>query len=213
MSANASKFNAILLKSGQISEDFLLSVDGSNVPMVPSAKLLGVTIDDKLNFDEHVVNICKKASGQINAIARIAKFLNTRTLRMLYNSFINSNFLYCPNIWHFGLLGNFWKIEKANKRSLRVTLNDYTSSYPELLNKAQSNCIYIQNLHIILIECYKYINGFNPNILVVYSISVITITTPEDYKDCDFPGLILKGMVSILLSIKLLNYGIPYLTE
>ena len=27
-------------------------------------------------------------------------------------------------------------------------------------------CVYVQNLHIILIECFKYVNGINPNILV-----------------------------------------------
>ena len=81
---------------------------------------------------------------------------------MLYNAFINSNFLYCANVWHFGLSGNFWKIERVNKRALRVTLNDYISSYPELLLKAKTSCIYVQNLHVILVECYKYVNGINP---------------------------------------------------
>ena len=84
---------------------------------------------------------------------------------MLYTAFIKSNFLYCANIWHFGLNSNFWKLEKINKRALRVVLNDQTSSYPELLTKAQVNSIYVQNIHVILIECFKYINGINPNTL------------------------------------------------
>ena len=131
-----------------------------------SAKLLGVTIDKKLHFGDHVDKICMKASRQINAIARIAKYLNTDTLRMLYNAFINSNFLYCANVWHFGLYGNFWKLERVNKRALRVILNDYISSYPDLLLKARSNCIYVQNLHVILSECFKYVNKLNPDTLV-----------------------------------------------
>ena len=151
---NASKFNIEIL------------VNGHSVPTMSSVKLLGVTIDQKLHFGEHVEKICMKASRQINAIARIAKYLDTHTLRMMYNAFINSNFLYCANVWHFGLYSNFFKLEKINKRALRVILKDYTSSYPDLLVKARSNCIFIQNLHVILTECFKYVNSLNPNTLV-----------------------------------------------
>ena len=36
-----------------------------------SQKLLGVTIDRKLNFNEHVTNLCDKAIKKIQALARI----------------------------------------------------------------------------------------------------------------------------------------------
>ena len=127
--------------------------------------MLGLIFDDKLNFDVHVNNICKKASQQLCAISRISKYLSTDCLLKMYDAFIRSNFLYCANVWHFGKIGNFWKIEKINKRALRIVFNDYTSSYPDLLMKAKRKCIYIQNVHVILTECYKYVNDINPNIL------------------------------------------------
>ena len=165
MSANASKLNALLFKFGNRRDEIKLSVNGSNITLSNHAKMLGVTFDDKLSFDVHVDNMCKKASRQISAISRISKYLSTDCLIKMYNAFVRSNFLYCANVWHFGINGNFWKIEKVNKRALRVVFNDYTSSYPELLLKAKRNCIYIQNLHVILTECYKYVNAINPNIL------------------------------------------------
>ena len=39
-------------------------------------KLLGVKTDNKLTFDCHVSDICKKANRKINALARIAPFIN-----------------------------------------------------------------------------------------------------------------------------------------
>ena len=39
-------------------------------------KLLGVKIDNKLTFDCHVSDMCKKANKKINALARIASFRN-----------------------------------------------------------------------------------------------------------------------------------------
>ena len=58
---------------------FLSSLDMKSVTSVStfgieythSQKLLGVTVDDKLNFHDHVFNLCKKASAKISAIARV----------------------------------------------------------------------------------------------------------------------------------------------
>ena len=46
-----------------------------------SRKLLGVTIDRKLNFNEHVTNLCDKASRKLQPFARIFPYIppNTKT--------------------------------------------------------------------------------------------------------------------------------------
>ena len=36
--------------------------------------LLGVKIDNKLNFESHLNNLCKKASSKIHALARISPY-------------------------------------------------------------------------------------------------------------------------------------------
>ena len=41
-------------------------------------KLLGVKIDNKLRFDYHLSDMCKKANRKINALARIATFINIK---------------------------------------------------------------------------------------------------------------------------------------
>ena len=59
-------------------------------------KLLGVKIDNKLTFDCHVSDMCKKADKKISALARIAPFININKRRILTNSFFRSQFNYCP---------------------------------------------------------------------------------------------------------------------
>ena len=39
-------------------------------PVRKSTELFGITMDDRLRFDEHVSNICKKISNQFNVISR-----------------------------------------------------------------------------------------------------------------------------------------------
>ena len=62
-------------------------------------KLLGVKIDNKLMFDCHASDMCKKAIRKINALARIAPFININKRRILINLFFRSEFNYCPLIW------------------------------------------------------------------------------------------------------------------
>ena len=64
-------------------------------------KLLGIHTDSRLNFDYHVSQLCKKASKKLCALARIFKYVETSKRRVLVNSFITSQFSYCPLIWMF----------------------------------------------------------------------------------------------------------------
>ena len=41
-------------------------------PPYKCEKLLGIKIDSKLMFDDHVKSLCKKASQNLNALSRVA---------------------------------------------------------------------------------------------------------------------------------------------
>ena len=60
-------------------------------------KILGVTIDNKLSFDEHIINICKTANKKLNALSRINHYMKQNQKEIL-SSFIISHFSYCPLI-------------------------------------------------------------------------------------------------------------------
>ena len=61
-------------------------------------KLLGVTFDYKLTFNAHVDVICKKAGIKLNALSRIAPYMDFNKKRLLVNAFFMSQFNYCPLI-------------------------------------------------------------------------------------------------------------------
>ena len=127
-----------------------------------SVKTLGVTIDSKLNFSEHVTIICKKAARQLNALARISRYLNPNSRIILYNSFVMSNLNYCPNVWHFCGKGNNEKLEKIQERALRILYRDYASSYDELITQSCTEKILTTRLKKILIDIFKTLRGMNP---------------------------------------------------
>ena len=64
-------------------------------------KVLGVTIDNKLSFDEHIINIFKTAYKKLNTLSRINHYMKQNRNKILLVSFIISHFSYCPLIWMF----------------------------------------------------------------------------------------------------------------
>ena len=55
-------------------------------------KLLGIVVDSRLNFNDPLDGIIKKASRKINALSRKIPLMNISKRRILMNSFFNSQF-------------------------------------------------------------------------------------------------------------------------
>ena len=97
------------------------------------AKLYTYVCDDHLKFDAHITKICTTACRQINALKRLAKFLNEISRILAYKSYIYANFNYCPVTCMFCGRRNVMKLEKLQERALRFVFMDNGSSYMDLL--------------------------------------------------------------------------------
>ena len=66
---------------------------GDKVIEAPSSvKLLGVQIDNKLNFNLHITNICRSAANQLNTLIRLKGFLSFEAKKVSVNRYFYSNF-------------------------------------------------------------------------------------------------------------------------
>ena len=108
-----------------------LIIDNKEIRTTNSKKILVININDPLRFNEHISILCSKASIQLNALSRLQKYMGKS--EAIINSFIISNFNYCPLVWHFSSIR---KIEKIQKPCLRISLNDYENDYEILLRNS-----------------------------------------------------------------------------
>ena len=127
--------------------------------------LLGLTIDKKLKFDVHLNTICKKIGQKISALARLIYIVPTERKKTLMNTFIESQFSYCPLIWMFCGRSLNNRINRLHERALRIVYNDYTSTFDSLLVKDGSVSIHHRNVQRVAIEMYKIKNGLAPQII------------------------------------------------
>ena len=128
-------------------------------------KILGVTIDIKLSFDDHIFNFCKTANKKLNALRRINHHMKQNQKEILLTPFIISHFSYCPLIWMFCFKKSTEKINAVHERSLRIILNDYESPYPLLLDEAHQIIFHQRCINSLMIKVYRYLNGHSPDIM------------------------------------------------
>ena len=100
---------------------------------------------------------------QLNALGRLQKYMGKPEKVAIVNSFIYANFNYCPLVWHFRTCESIRKIEKIQKRCLRIALDDYDSDYDVLLRKSGKATMEIKRLRVLAIETFKKVNNLNPN--------------------------------------------------
>ena len=92
--ANSDKCHLITSKQS------CMNLKTGNINIVNSAceKLLGVNIDNKLNFIEHLDRIIKKASRKTSPLPKIFSFMDLTKRSFLMDSFFTSQLIYCPLI-------------------------------------------------------------------------------------------------------------------
>ena len=128
--ANPDKFQSIISSRHRV-DKFDISLDGHVITRGNTLKMLGVTPDDKLNFNEHIRNMCQTASCQINALKRISNFLNEQCRMHVYKSF--NAMVYC----------------------------DKSLAYEDMLKRSGQLCIRLNLLRLLAIEMLKCMNSLN----------------------------------------------------
>ena len=74
MAVNPDKFQLMLLqKSTKKVIQEKLQIDNNEIESENSVTLLGITIDNRLSFDDHISKLCNKAAMQLNAVFRLKK--------------------------------------------------------------------------------------------------------------------------------------------
>ena len=100
LEGNLIKYQVMLMtKSKQTTTE--IDIDNHKISQTEQIKLLGVTMDDKLNFSNHVSTICKTTNRRIGVLMRLRKLILIKAKLQIYKSAVLPYFNYCSLVWHF----------------------------------------------------------------------------------------------------------------
>ena len=113
--------------------EFHVLVNGTTLTPIKSAKFLGVILDDKLTWKDHIEQLKVKLKRSLGMIHRGKNLLNCHGLKMLYYAQFYSHLSYCIVIW-----GSMITFEKKQK-----------------LKTMQNNCVKVLDPSKCLDEIYR----------------------------------------------------------
>ena len=127
----------------------------------------------------------------------MSNFLSFHKKRIIFKSFIESQFKYSPLIWMFYSRKTNSKINRLHERALRIVYSDYNCTFNELLEKDGSFNIHHQNIQRLMIEIFKIKNDLSDSPLKQY----LTFSNRSSRNETDFivPSVntVLKGKNSL----------------
>ena len=100
--------------------DVSLQIDGHIINETDSTKFLGVIIDNKLSWKNHIKHVVGKVSRGIGMILKARKLLNQDALITLYYSFIFPYFVYCNHVWGSTYESSWEKLHPLQKKIVRI---------------------------------------------------------------------------------------------
>lgn len=155
LSINYNKTFSILISNQTFTHNPDIIINGNPVQKFPSGKFLGVTIDESLNFKQHIDLISKKVSKNIGILYKLNNYLPKNRLVSLYYTFIYPYLLYCNLVWGGTFNTHLEPLFKLQKRAIRV-INKV--SYLEHTNQLffENKILKLQDIHKLQLAVYVY---------------------------------------------------------
>ena len=137
--------------------DFGVEIDDIKIPTVKHTKFLGLWIDDKLKWDQHVNKMILKIKRNVHLLRTGKNLLNVHAKKLVYFAHIQSHITYCLTVWG-NLVSSYLvkKIEKIQEKCMSLIKKN--SSLSELGILRLSDLIQLENCKF----GYKLVNNLLP---------------------------------------------------
>ena len=100
-----------------------IKCNGELIPIVTKFTLLGVSIDQYLNFDQHTISLCSKVSWKLSVLKKSSYLFDLKFRIILFKLFIQSKYDYCSTLFsNLSNKANTSRLDKSFAKSLKKYL-------------------------------------------------------------------------------------------
>lgn len=153
LSLNISKSSFMIFSNLDTSSSAVIKIRGTDLIRVSRAKFLGMSLDDKLNFRDHIDSVCNKVSKSCGVIRRLSFFVPCHVLKLLYSSFVLPYLTYCIEVW-----GSSNKVKLARLDRIQTRAVSYFSCVHGRADFAAAGLLPLEHLFMyrLLVKFYQY---------------------------------------------------------
>ena len=157
LSLNVNKTTYMIFKHNQQVnvDNFELKIGGNIIEMVQCTKFLGLYIDNKLQWTNHIKHCKAKISSSLYAIRSAKHVLSTEHLRTLYYSLIHPFLDYGLMLWGSAAKALTNPLQILQKKAIRTVTNSMYNDHTGPLFK-KLNILTFRDMFNIQIEKFMY---------------------------------------------------------
>ena len=93
------------------------------------ARFLGVIVDNKLSWSQHIKAIKSKMSRYVGIMYRIKNLLPIQARLQIFHSFIQSHLNFCSLVWGFSTKSNIESLFTSQKKGMRAVMPGYINFF------------------------------------------------------------------------------------
>ena len=164
------KLNACCSPEKKCNTKLSIKIENSFITQVTKTKFLGIIIDEKLNWKDHILYISNKISKATGVIIK-ARMLGKRALLSLYYSLVYPYLTYCCQVWGATYLYNIEILNKLQKKARRIICSQSKYAHTEPLYK-ELKILDVKNIYNYLVGqfMFRYHNNLLPDVFDSYFI-------------------------------------------
>ena len=150
---NLSKTNTMLFSNKRGNPKLQVYADNIYFEEKQNVTFLGIIIDNKLLWKDHIKLVCSKISKSIGILCYLRHSYPIHILRLLYMSLIFSYLNYCNVVWGSACESNLKPLITLQKKAVRViTKSAYDASSAPIFESMK--ILQLQKIHKL--NCYIY---------------------------------------------------------
>ena len=153
---------------GRLNPKHTYTMGGRNLAVTSEEKDLGVTFDERLEFNKHITGIVNKANNMVGMIKISFTYLDKEIFKLVYPVLVRSLLNYCVQIWAPYKEKYINQIESLQKRAVRLVPGMKNKTYEQRLDELNMTKLVERRFRGDMIETYKLMTnkgGLNSDIL------------------------------------------------
>ena len=166
LSLNVNKTNHIIFGSKKmkfVDSCNKIKIDNTPIEQVQSTKFLGVIINSRLSWEDHIKAVRNKISKSLGILYKIRYNLSSDTLLSLYQTLIRPYFDYCNIVWASESTVSLNKLFRLQKKAVRIiTFSRWNSHSNPLFTRLRLLTVFDINKYQVCCFVYKALNGLLP---------------------------------------------------
>lgn len=171
----------------------VIAINDDAIEQVTTFKYLGVVIDNKLTFKDHIEKIIKKVSSNVGLLYRLSPKLTKSARLTIYQSVIKPHLEYCSSVLFLCNNCDVNKLQVLQNKAMRIILKRNRRSNVCVMLK-DLNWLSVKQLIVfkVMLFIYKMRSGLLPNYLctkIEYNYTIYNSRSLRNRENFRLPNL------------------------